>query len=127
MGGVAADIPEDRRGSAHPVTASLRLPRMLGHAVSAGLEFEVEGSTVREALADLFEKEPGLRSHLVDEQGEIRPHVSVFVDGMQGSLETTVTHRASVRILHAVSGGSPVQASAGDVQDRSYFAPVDGC
>lgn len=98
---------------------------MLGHAIKAELDVEVEGSTVRDALADLFEKEPGLRSHLVDEQGEIRPHVSVFVDGVQGSLGTTVGHRASIRILHAVSGGSLARRSAGYVQHRSDLAPID--
>lgn len=75
------------------------------HSVKDGLEHEVTGETVREALDSLFAKEPGLRTHLVDEKGEIRPHVSVFVDGVQAKLETPIRKEAELRVLHAVSGG----------------------
>lgn len=78
------------------------------HSVKGGLEHEVMGETVREALDSLFEKEPGLRTHLVDEKGEIRPHVSVFVDGVQAKLETPIRRGADLRVLHAVSGGGEV-------------------
>lgn len=78
---------------------------MLIHAVKTGLILEVTGSTVRDALDDLFSSEPGLRHHLVDEGGSIRPHVSVFVDGSQASLDTPVPETADIRVLHAVSGG----------------------
>ncbi len=88
------------------MTARLRLPRMLTHSVKNGLEHEVGGETVREVLNSLFEREPGLRTHLVDEKGEIRPHVSVFVDGLQARLGTSVPERADIRVLHAVSGGA---------------------
>lgn len=87
------------------MTAKLRLPRMLSHSVRSGLDQQVAGETVREAISALFAKEPGLRTHLVDEQGEIRPHVSVFVDGVQASMDTPVRPGADIRVLHAVSGG----------------------
>lgn len=106
MAGAHTYCPENRCRSTDPVTATLKLPRMLDEAVSGGPNLQVEGSNVREALSDLFEKEPGLRSHLVDENGEIRPHVSLFVDGVQAGLDTEVSHQASIRVLHAVSGGS---------------------
>lgn len=88
------------------MTASLRLPRMLSHSVRGGLVHQVSGSSVREALNDLMEVEPGLRAHLLDESGRIRPHVSLFVDGLQASLDTPVRDGANIRILHAVSGGT---------------------
>lgn len=88
------------------MTARLRLPRMLAHSAKGGLEHEVDGGTVREVLDSLFDREPGLRNHLVDERGEIRPHVSVFVDGLQAQMGTSVPDRADVRVLHAVSGGA---------------------
>lgn len=87
------------------MTARLRLPRMLSHSVRGGLDHDVAGETVREAISALFANEPGLRAHLVDEQGEIRPHVSVFVDGIQANLDTPVRQGADIRVLHAVSGG----------------------
>ncbi len=85
---------------------------MLTDAVKTGLTHQVGGSTIREVLDHLFEEEPGLRSHLVDEKGAIRAHVSVFVDGSQASLDSRVGHDASIRVLHAVSGGWCPQAGA---------------
>lgn len=87
------------------MTARLRLPRLLAQAAKTGLIHQVEGSTVREALGSLFEREPGLQGHIVDETGEIRPHVSLFVEGTQASLDSLVGEDAEIRILQAVSGG----------------------
>jgi sulfur-carrier protein len=87
------------------MTAELRLPRMLAEITNAGSTHPVEGSTVAEALDDLFARLPGLRNHVLDEESSIRPHVSVFVDGHQADLDTGVGDRAEIRILHAVSGG----------------------
>ena len=87
------------------MTASVRLPRLLAQSVKAGLVHRVRGSTLREALEELFLAEPGVRSHLLDEQGLIRPHVSIFVDGSQASLETPVGPSSEIRVLQAVSGG----------------------
>jgi hypothetical protein len=56
-------------------------------------------------LGELFRREPGVRNHIVDESGAIRPHVSVFVDGVQAGLDTPVRPDSQVRVLQAVSGG----------------------
>ena len=87
------------------MTARIRLPRMLVESVGTETSLEVDGATVEEALGDLFAKAPGLRNHIVDESGSIRHHVSVFVDGWQADLNTTVGKDTDIRILHAVSGG----------------------
>lgn len=87
------------------MTASVRLPSLLTQSVKTGLIHQVEGSTLREALDELFRVEPGVKSHLLDEQGDIRPHVSVFVDGSQASLDTPVSASSEIRVLQAVSGG----------------------
>ena len=87
------------------MTARIRLPRMLVETVGTSMSLQVDGDTVEEALGDLFTKVEGLRNHIVDETGSIRPHVSVFVDGQQADLDTTVGEDADIRILHAVSGG----------------------
>jgi molybdopterin converting factor small subunit len=87
------------------MTARLRLPRLLSETVRVAPEHQVEGTTVAEALGDLFSSSPGLRNHIVDETGAIRPHVSVFVDGTQADLDTEVGDGSEVRVLNAVSGG----------------------
>ena len=87
------------------MTARLRLPRLLSETVPVAPEHRVEGSTVAEALGDLFSSSPGLRTHILDELGAIRPHVSVFVDGVQADLDTEVGDGSELRVLNAVSGG----------------------
>jgi molybdopterin converting factor small subunit len=78
---------------------------MLSEAANTPIRQEVEGGTVEQALGDLFSREPGLRVHVLDEAGLIRPHVSVFVDGIHADLATRVAEDSEIRILHAVSGG----------------------
>lgn len=87
------------------MTASIKLPRMLAETVKTGNVHTVKGSTLAGALEDLFSQVPGLRNHIVDETGAIRPHVSLFVDGKQAGLQTFVDDDADIRVLHAVSGG----------------------
>lgn len=87
------------------MSVRLRLPRLLSDTVKSGIDQELAGGTVESVLADLFAREPGVRNHIVDEAGAIRPHVSVFVDGVQADLGTSVPPDGQVRVLHAVSGG----------------------
>ncbi len=85
--------------------ASLRLPRLLAGAAKGGLRQTVSGADVSEALADLHDREPALRPHILDESGEIRPHVLIFVDGRRAGLDTPVGSDSQLQVLQAVSGG----------------------
>lgn len=87
------------------MSATLRLPRMLADAANVETRHEVEGDTVASALESLFVVKPGLRNHVLDEKGAIRPHVSVFVSGFQSDLDAEVPEEAEIRIINAVSGG----------------------
>jgi len=66
--------------------------------------------TVQEALEQLWRLYPGLRDRILTEQGQVRPHVNVFVgsDSIRdtGGLSTPVRDRAEIAIIPAVSGGS---------------------
>ncbi len=72
----------------------------------------VEGSfsTLREAFAALFLMHPGLRDRILNEQGEIRQHVNVFVGNdcvRYGiGLATRVTSGAEISVIPAITGGS---------------------
>jgi hypothetical protein len=85
--------------------ASLRLPRLLAGSTRGGLRQTVSGSDVSEVLADLHAREPALRPHILDETGQIRPHVLIFVDGNRAQLDTTVGPDSQLQVLQAVSGG----------------------
>jgi molybdopterin converting factor small subunit len=62
-----------------------------------------------EALAMLWRECPAVRDRVLTEQGEVRPHINIFVDGESirdlAGLATRVGEGAEVFILPAVSGG----------------------
>ncbi len=66
-------------------------------------------NTVGDALAALGRKSPGALDRIMDEQGEVRRHVNLFVNGENvrflGGLGTAVPNGATIYVLAAVSGG----------------------
>ncbi len=70
---------------------------------------EAQGSTVREVLDDLAGRLPMLERRLRDESGQLRPHVLIFVDGVNvrglTELDTGVRDGAEIFVAPAVSGG----------------------
>jgi len=85
--------------------ARVRLPRLLESSVRDGLVSEVQGNSLGEALMHLFEREPALKPHLMAEDGAIRRHVLIFVDGRRADLDSVITDGTEIRVLQAVSGG----------------------
>jgi molybdopterin converting factor small subunit len=65
--------------------------------------------TVRDALVALGRKSPGALDRIMDEQGEVRRHVNLFVNGENvrflDGLSTAVPSGATIFVLAAVSGG----------------------
>lgn len=67
---------------------------------------EATGATVGELLADLDRRFPGLRFRVVDEQGQLRPHVRVFVNRSQvRRLDAPLRDADEVHVFQALSGG----------------------
>jgi molybdopterin converting factor small subunit len=66
-------------------------------------------ATVRDALTALADQHPGVLDRVMDEQGQVRPHVNVFVDERSirflDGLETPVGKGSVIVIVPAVSGG----------------------
>jgi molybdopterin converting factor small subunit len=65
--------------------------------------------SLREALDALWAVCPAMRDRVLTEQGDIRPHVNIFVgpesSRWSGGLATPVPDGAEISILPAVSGG----------------------
>jgi MoaD family protein len=65
--------------------------------------------TLKEALEALGREYPGVTRRVLDERGEVRPHVNLFVGGecvrFADGLETPLPDGSEVAILPAVSGG----------------------
>jgi len=72
-------------------------------------ECRVAAATVREALDRVFETAPRLRGYVLDDQGRLRKHVVVFIDGDmivdREGLSDTVSADAELFVMQALSGG----------------------
>ena len=70
---------------------------------------EVSGTTLGEALAAVFAERPALRGYVLDDQGALRRHVAVFVNGElvrdRTGLSDPVGARDEIHVFQALSGG----------------------
>ena len=69
-----------------------------------------DAQTVRQALESLWQQHVGLRDRVVNERGQLRPHVNIFLNDEnvrhKDMLDTPLPADAEITILPAVSGGS---------------------
>ncbi len=69
----------------------------------------VNATTVRDALSELFAVYPTLRGYVLDERGNVRHHVVVYVGGDavrdKADLSQPLPTAAEVHIFQALSGG----------------------
>jgi sulfur-carrier protein len=76
----------------------------------AEITLDESPATVGEALDYLWEEHAGLRDRVLNELGEIRPHVNVFVNSQivrrDQVLQTPMSGNNEVCIMPAVSGGA---------------------
>jgi molybdopterin converting factor small subunit len=77
---------------------------------------EVAGATVREVLDAVFAANPRLRGYVLDDQGGLRRHMIIFVDGQQVAdrvgLADPVKPASEVYVMQALSGGTDDRARA---------------
>ena len=70
---------------------------------------EVSGQTLKEVLSAVFANNTQLRGYILDEQGEIRKHVAIFIDNVQvmdrEKLSDPVDENSEVYVLQSFSGG----------------------
>ena len=70
---------------------------------------EVAATTVAEALRQVFEQLPSMRSYVLDDQGAVRHHVVIFVDGAaivdRRGLSDALRPDSEIFVMQALSGG----------------------
>jgi sulfur-carrier protein len=91
------------------MSVSVRIPTILRTFTGGQAEVTADPGTLREVLAGLDATYPGLAGRLVDDAGNLRRFVNVYVGEedvrfAQG-LETPVPSGAHVSVIPAVAGG----------------------
>ena len=70
---------------------------------------EAEGKTVGDVLNHVFRDHPRLKGYLLDDQGHLRQHVTVFVDGRmvrdRKGLTDATSADSEIYVMQALSGG----------------------
>jgi molybdopterin synthase sulfur carrier subunit len=82
------------------------IPGPLRSYTANAASVDAQGGTLGELTADLDRRFPGMRFRVIDEQGQIRPHIRFFINGMQTrSLCAPLSDSDEVLIVCALSGG----------------------
>lgn len=73
------------------------------------IKVDASPKNVREALQQLWLVHPGLRDRVLNEKGEVRLHVNIFLEDenirRKQFLDTEVPDNSEITILPSVSGG----------------------
>ena len=82
----------------------IHLPSLLAAEAGGRARFETDAATIAEALRAL-----PVASLLLDERGDLRPLVNVYVDGEdvreRDGLETRLQGPEEIRVIAAIAGG----------------------
>jgi sulfur-carrier protein len=88
---------------------SVRVPTILRTYTKGESQVTVDGTTLAEVLDALDASYPGIKGRIVDEQGELRRFVNVYVGNddvrFEEGLDTATPEGASVSVIPAVAGG----------------------
>lgn len=91
------------------MSVTVRVPTTLRTLTAGASEVSVEGETLANVLDSLESAHPGFKERLLDDDGQIRRFVNVFVadDDVRflDGLDTAVPDGETVSIIPAVAGG----------------------
>ncbi len=85
--------------------------------------------TAAEVIEALAREHPGIRDRVLDEQGELRRHVNIFIDGENarslGGLSAQLGANSEMWIHPSLSGGAPGEGWTSGMEVRAeYLAPL---
>ena len=114
------------------MAVEVRIPTILRKHTGGEKAVPADGETVRDLLADLDRRYPGIAGQLLTEDGSLHRFVNVYVNDEDvrflGALEAKLNDGDSITILPAVAGGALGFAAAaallGRPSNHSAAAPV---
>jgi molybdopterin converting factor small subunit len=91
------------------MSVEVRIPTILRTYTGGEKAVDASGATLGALVDDLEANHPGIKERLVEDSGELRRFVNVYVDDedvrFTGGLGTELSDGAQVVILPAVAGG----------------------
>jgi sulfur-carrier protein len=91
------------------MTVSVRVPTILRSYTGGSAVVTTDPGTVREVITNLDGAYPGIGGRLLDEGGQLRRFVNVYVDEedvrLAQGLDTAVPSGSQVSVIPAVAGG----------------------
>ena len=92
------------------MAVKVRIPSPLQPLAGGQPSVEASGATLREVLADLEVRFPGIRDRLYDEDGNLRRFVNLYLNDedirfLEGE-DTVVQEGDEVSIIPAIAGGA---------------------
>ncbi|MEA3335202.1 MAG: ubiquitin-like small modifier protein 1 [Chloroflexota bacterium] len=90
--------------------STVRIPTPLRHLTGGQSKVNASGNTVSAVIENLESTYPGMGEKLLDENGEIKRFINVFVDGNEirtiDGADTPVGDHDEITIVPAMAGGS---------------------
>jgi molybdopterin synthase sulfur carrier subunit len=91
------------------MAVQIRIPTPLRRFTGGTDVVSANGSSLKEIIDDLERNHPGLRERLLDENGELRRFVNVFINGddvrFLDQLSSKVKDGDDISIVPAIAGG----------------------
>lgn len=93
------------------MAVTIRIPTILRTYTEGSAEVTLDGagSTLSSALESLEAAAPGIRARILDDSGELRRFVNVYVDDedvrFTDGLQTPLKGDSSIAVIPAVAGG----------------------
>ena len=88
----------------------VRIPTPLRRLTNGQGEVQVEAHTIREAVEKLESLYPGFKERLLDENGELRKFVNIYLNDedirfLKGGIDTELKDGDVLSIVPAIAGG----------------------
>lgn len=96
---------------------TVRFPAAMKYYVDNQAEFSLPASTVSDLVRQVIARYPSVKFHLVDSEGNLRKHFSVFVNGTHirelDGIDTALNEQDRVILMASAAGGIGLPGAGG--------------